>query len=286
MSADRFFTKERYIWQIGALRLLREKACAQYARLHVPHIVDGIQIEFPSVEISLGFRVSVKTRYLEGQSLLSMLYDRQLPRAVAVSAGITALKALHSADVKSAAFSIFGLIFRSIRGPRVFLGEMLGSTVLSPGQRRELQRLIARSAADRGSRNVLVHGDLHASHVIVNLADKSLGLIDLEAMHIGKAATNFAHLWLGFHYVDPLFGQQFYRLYAEQCPDLVDQYFDTDVRAEIALKSYSHISAGRRSGNRDLETKARALLADVLSGASFEGVCSGEGLHGNTEGVH
>jgi len=213
-----------------------------------------------------------------------MLYEQEM-REMALDMGVIALKALHAVDVASAPLGLFSTVYRLVRGPRVALSEMLGSRVLSTDQRRELNRLVASSVVDRGGKKVLLHGDLHASHLIVDIEKRSLGFIDLEAMRIGKAATSFAQLWIGYHFADSLLGQRFYQQYAAQCSDLLDEQFDTDVRTEIALRSYSLMQVGKRSGNQEMEGKARILLAGVLSGASFEGMCLGGVPHGNTESI-
>jgi len=274
MTTGEFFAKRKYVWRIRGLRLLRERACVQYARQAVPCVVDGVHIEFPDTDVSLGLHVAVRSRRLEGRELLPMLYERE-NRQIALDMGITALKALHSADVTAAPFALFSMIYRLVRGSGVALGEMLKSPLLSPNQRSELHRLVVAYVMSKGGRKVLLHGDLHPSNLIVDLGRNSLGFIDLEAMRLGKAATNFAQLWGGFHFAHPLLGQRFYQEYVAQFPELLDEQFDTDVRAELALRSYSHIQAGRRSGNKGLEGKARILLASVLSGASFEDICCG-----------
>ncbi len=284
LTPDTFFTKQRYIWQVSALRLLRERACVQYARQMVPRVVDGFSIEFPETEIDIGLRVAVRSQHLEGRALFSMLYEQELHEA-ALNVGMIALEALHRADVSSAPFGHFSRVYRLARGPKAMLGEMLRSPLLSPNQRRELRHLVAGYMVDRGGRKVLVHGDLQPSHLIVDPERESLGYIDLEAMHIGKAATNLAQLWIGFHFADPSLGQKLYRQFRERAPHLLDEYFDPDVRAEIALRSYSHIRQGRRLGLEEMEGKARFLLGSVLSGTSFEELCLEGTTHGNAKSI-
>jgi aminoglycoside phosphotransferase (APT) family kinase protein len=283
-SPDESFTKERYIWQISALRLLRERACVQYARQVVPRVVDEVSIEFPDTEIDLGLRVAVRSQRLEGRALLPTLYEEE-KHGIALDVGRIALEALHRADVSSAPFGLFSRVYRLVRGPRAMLGEMLHSPLLSLNQRRELRRLVARYMVDGGGRKVLVHGDLQPAHLIFSSARKSLGYIDLEAMHVGKAATNFAQLWIGFHFADPALGQKLYRRFREQSSHLLDECFDADVRAEIALRSYSHIRQGRRQGLEEMEGKARLLLGRVLSGTSFREMCLEGTMDGNAKGI-
>lgn len=272
MSPGEYVTKRRYLWQVNALRLLREKTCAQYARCVVPGVIDGVKIQFPDTEISLGVHVAVRTRRLEGRALFDMLYEPEM-RELALDVGVLALTALHSADVSSAPFALFSRVYPAVRALKVAVAEMLGSPLLSPDQRGALRRLVADYVGDRGGERVLVHGDLHPAHLIVDLAHNSLGFVDLEAMRIGKAATNFAQLWIAYHFAHAELGQRLYQRNAEQFPALVDTSFDTDVRAEMALRSYSHIRDGRRLGKAEMEQKARILLDQVLGGASFEEIC-------------
>jgi hypothetical protein len=213
-----------------------------------------------------------------------MLYQQE-EHSTALDIGIIALESLYSADVTSAPFALYSTIYPMLRGPKVAVRELLGSPFLSAKHRRELKRLVAAYVRNRGGKETLVHGDLQAGHLIVNRTKKSLGFIDLEAMCIGKEATNFAQLWIGYHIADRLLGQRFYRRYAEQFSELLNEQFDADVRAEIALRSYSHIEQGIRLGNKKLEGEARILLASVLSGATFEEICLGEGLVGNAESI-
>jgi hypothetical protein len=274
LAAGEFLTKKRYIWHAGAMRLLRERACAQYARRVTPHVVDGVHIEFPETQISLGIQVIVRSRRIEGEALFELLY-RQETRQCALDLGITALKALHSASVGSAPLSLFGRAYQPIRELKAAVSEVLGSSLLAPEQRRELRRLVLDYNRDHGEKKVLVHGDLQPSHLIVDPSGRSLGFIDLEAMRIGKAATNFAQLWIGYHIADPLLGRSLYERYAGHHPDPLDARFDTDVRAEMALRCHRHVLEGRRLANRTLEEKAHTLLIRVLSGISFEEVCLG-----------
>jgi aminoglycoside phosphotransferase (APT) family kinase protein len=270
--------KRRYIWQISALRLLRERACAEWARQVVPPVVDGVSIEFPQTEVSLGLRVTVRSHYLDGRKLLSMLYERDL-RERALELGLIALEALHGANVTSAPYSTLNRVYRLARRMRAALSPLLDPTFLSSSQKKEWIRLLARHPVPGKGKKVLVHGDLHPSHLIVNPSAGWLGFIDLEAMHAGRPATDFASLWGGFHYADPLFGLEFHRRYVARFSDLLDDRFDSDVRRELALRSHSHINVGMRTGNRDLEAKARRLLGAVLSGASFEQLVSSRGWY-------
>lgn len=264
----RFLRKTRWLWQPSALRLIREKGCVAYAREAVPRVVDGFAIQFPDTQVALGLRVMVRSRHLEGRDLTSLLYQ-EATRDLGLDVGMATLKAFNTADISSRRFTLASLLYRWVRGPKVALREMLGSALLSRAQRQELVRLVTGHITHWSGKQVLVHGDLHAAHVLVDLERRSLGFIDLEAMHIGKATTNFAQLWGGFYYADETLAGRFYQRYREHFPGLLDAQFDTDVRLELALRSYSHIRAGRRQGNRMLEAKARRLLVNALGGACF-----------------
>ena len=274
-APTRFVRKNRWLWQPSALRLIREKGCVAYAREAVPREVDGFTIRFPDTEVTLGLRVTVRSRHLEGRDLISLLYQ-EATRDLGLDVGMATLRAFNTADVSPARFTLASLLYRWVRGPKIVLREMLGSALLSRAQRQEFVRLVRGHISHGSGPQVLVHGDLHASHVLVDLERRSLGFIDLEAMHIGKATTNFAQLWGGFHYADETLGRRFYRRYRERFPGLLDAQFDTDVRLELALRSYSHIKAGRRQGNRELEAEASKLLDNALGGACFNEFGGGE----------
>jgi hypothetical protein len=273
-----FVSKSRYIWDVRALQLLREKAAVQYALKTVPRMVSGVCIEFPETEISLGLRVTVRSRLIEGQNLFPMLYHQET-RGLALDMAMIALEALRRADVTSNPFAFFGQAYGFVRRRKVALGELFGPSLLSSEQRIRLNRLLVHYAkTSESGKKALVHGDLHADNLVVSLPRKSLGFVDLELMHIGKPVTNFAQLWIGFHFADPLLGQRFYQRYARQFPDTLDEQFDASLRAEIALRCYSMIRDGKRSGNIEMEEKSRILLRSVLDDRSFEEVCLSGGI--------
>ena len=233
-------------------------------------MIDGIYIGFPETEVSLGLRVLVRSRRIKGQSLSAMIYDQEM-QGFALDMAMVVLKALSRADVTSEPFVLFGMAYGLIRKLKVTLRERLGASILSPEQRIRLNRLVSSYIKTRdGERKVLVHGDLHASNVMVNCEERSLRFVDLEMMHIGKLATNFAQLWISFYFADPLLGQRFYQRYVNQFSEMLDGHFDSDVRAEVALRCHSMVKEGRKRGNAELEEKSRSLIGNVLDGESFE----------------
>lgn len=262
--------KERAIWNPRSLQLLREKRAAQYAQQAVPQILDGTHISFPKIEVSFGLRVLVKSTRIEGRNLLEMIYDPKT-RDLALDMAMVALKALNVADVSPAPFSLFSRIYGMGRRLKIALGERLGASILSPAQRATLNLLVPSYLKTReGEKKALVHGDLHAGNLLVNWKTNSLGFVDLEMVHIGKPVTNFAQLWISFHFADPSLGQNLYHRYINQSPAMTDGYFDSDCRAEVALRCYSNLREARKNGNTELEEKARILLGNVLNGTSFE----------------
>ena len=210
-------------------------------------MVDGWRIRFPQVRVSLGPCVTVRSGRLPGRSLLQMLYRPELHQQT-IDVGLVVLRAFHDADITSAPFGRFGAWYDRLRGPRVTLSELCGAHVLTPEQRRSFDRLVADYIADRQGRRVLIHGDLQASHLLVDLPAQAVGVIDLEAMRVGKAATSFAQLWEAYLFADPALGQLFCKRYLAAFGDTLDDRFDADVRAELALRCYSHsASAGIRA---------------------------------------
>lgn len=256
------------------MRLLREKSCTQYACQVVPCLVDGVQIQFPEIEISLGLDVTVRSRRIKGRLLLDMLYDPEMS-GTALNMGIVALRALHQANVSSAPPFLSDKTYEVLRGAKIVVSEMLGSTSLTARQRIELWRLVAHHLQNTDGDKVLLHGDLHPSNVIINIESNSLGFIDLEAMRVGTAATNFAPLWGAYHFADPILGQRFYEMYAGHFPSVLDDQFCKAVKAELALRSCLHIREAVRTRKPELENKACQLLALILSGTSFDEICYG-----------
>jgi len=265
-----FATKERGIWDPRSLQLLREKAAVRYALQVVPRMIDGTRISIPEIEVSLGLRVLVRSRRIKGRNLLEMIYDQKM-QGFALDMAIVALKALDGADVTSEPFVLFGKAYGWIRRLKITLSERLGIFVLSPQQRLELNSLVSSYIRTRkGGRKALVHGDLHAGNLVVNCEERSLGFVDLEMMHVGKPVTNFAQLWISFHFADPPLGQRFYQRYVNQFSEILDEHFDADVRAEVALRCHSMVMGAKKSGNAELEKRARILLGSILNDKSFE----------------
>jgi hypothetical protein len=277
MIPGNYITKKRSIWQVNALQLLRERAWAQYASRTVPSEINGVKIEFPQNEVALGWNVVVRSQRLSRQSLFAMLYLEEM-RETALRMGLIALRALHQAEITSTPFGFFGAMYQRSRGMRMRLVELFGSSQFSAKERRTLTRLVDDYVTEHSGQKFLVHGDLQASHIIVNLTKNSLGFIDLEAMRIGKATTNFAQLWQAFYFADPLLGRRFFQGYLALCPGLIDKQFDADVRGELTLRNCRQIRVARQIGNPDMERHAFTLLHQILNGASFEEICLGGDL--------
>ena len=270
MNENDVVTKKRGIWNPRCLQLLREKAAARYALQVTPRVVDETVICFPEIEVSLGLTVSVRSSRIRGRNLLEMIYDPDT-QELALDAAIVALRALDSADVTLGSFLFFGMAYGFVRWLKVAVDERFGISLLSSEQRTRLNRLVSGYVKSRkGERRVLVHGDLHAGNLLLDCEAGSLGFVDLEMNHLGKPVTNFAQLWISFHFADPALGQRFYQRYVGQFPENLDGYFDSDVRAEVALRSYSLVREAEKNGRAEQERKARLLLDHVLSDVSFE----------------
>ena len=156
MTDQRTFIKSRCIWQPGALRLLREPRCIAYARRVVPDSVGGMRIVFPETKIGLGPRISVRSEWLDGSSLLDLLYQPNLGE-LAVDLGLTALGALQGAIVAPhPAFTWFSWMFRLSKGPRLVFRVALDPGGVSRCQMRELGRLFSRYVGARNEHRVLV----------------------------------------------------------------------------------------------------------------------------------
>lgn len=264
-----WFIKRRHLLQPGAWRLLREAACADYARRVVPPSVRAIRILFPQTVVTCGFHISVRTQWIEGDSLLAMLYEPARQQE-ALEIGLVVLEALYTADTSLTHFSAFGTLYRFGKGSAAAMRIMASRRKLSTGETSNFLKLLRSYLESSNKDAVLVHGDLHASHVVVDRTTNTVGLIDLEAMHIGKAATNFAQLWTGYHYADCALGKQFYVSHKDRFPHLMTVAFDRDVRIELALRAYSHVCTARHQGNVRLRHKAECLLHSVLQGLSLE----------------
>ena len=272
MDARDCIVKARDIWDPRCVQLLRERATARYARKVVPRLVDGTCIRFPEIEVSAGLRISVMSRRIRGRNLLEMLYDGET-QELALDSAVTALKALDGADVDPGTFVSFGIAYRLARTLKAILSERSDVFLLSPEQRAELNRLILGYVRPRrGERQVLVHGDLHAGNLVVNSEEGVLGIIDLEMMHLGRPVTNFAQLWISFHFATPELGRIFYCRYIEEHSGTLDECFDRDAQAEVAVRCLSLIREARRSAHVELEKKAHALLGNVLDSGSFKDV--------------
>lgn len=272
MTDAEWLTKKRPLIGTGAWRLMREDVCADYARCAVSSWIRGTRIEFPQTVVTRGLYVSVRTRRIAGETKFSMLSQPD-GYEDAVEMGLIILEALYTAEVASGDFRVFSILYKYGKGPAVALRMLLGSPRLSRDEKRELIRLMKCYLRTADSNRVLAHGDLHTSHIIVNRPGSTLGLVDLEAVHIGKPATNFAQLWIGYHYADRALGVLFYDRHMTRFPNLATDQFDTDVRVETALRAHRQIREAERIRNTELRTKAEILLHGVLQAFSFEEAC-------------
>jgi aminoglycoside phosphotransferase len=266
--------KKRGVWNPRCLQLLREEAAARYALQVTPQVVDGTVICFPEIEVSLGLTVLVRSSRIKGRNLLEMIYDPDT-QELALDAALVALRALDSADVASGFFLLFGMAYGFVRWLKVAVAERFGVSLLSSEQRTRLNCLVSGYVKPRKrERKVLVHGDLHAGNLLLDREAGSLGFVDLEMNHLGRPVTNFGQLWISFHFADPALGQRFYQRYMGQFSEKLDGHFDSDVRAEVALRCYSLVRQAEKSKHAEQERKARLLLEHVLGDVSFEEVVS------------
>lgn len=271
-----FWCKSRGAWHLSAYRLLREPGCVRFARRAVPPIVDGFWIVFPETTATAGVHISVRSDRLRGQPLHDLLYQPKM-YDLALDVGMATLAALYAADVSQNPFTFFNLAYRPLKSLSVLLHEQCRSSpLLVHVQRQELARLVQGYILAPEPHKVLVHGDLQPSHLIVDPETSILGIIDLEALHVGKPAANFGQLFTGYHYADPSLGRMLYQRCRARFPNLFDRQFDDDLRAAVALRCYRHVQMARRQGNAELESKARGLLAAVLAGSSFAEICAEE----------
>lgn len=280
MSATGFAVKRRALWRPDALQLLRERPCAEYASRAVPDMAGGWHIRFPEVKATLGLRVTVHSELLPGQPLIELLYQPER-QEMAIDAGLAVLHALEQADITSLPAAGFSAWYDRLRLPAVALAELGRGSVLTADQRRAFDRLVSGYIAHRRGPRVLMHGDLQATHLLIDAAARSVGIIDLEAMRAGKAATNFAQLWEAYFFADPSLGKRFFTAYRRAAGETMGDRFDADVRAELALRCYSHIRAGQRDGNALMVDLSRTLLTRILHGATFEEISLGNTTNGS-----
>lgn len=268
-----YFCKLRPLWQLDAYRLLREDACVRFARQAVAPTVQGFHIAFPATQVSVGLQVKVISCRMAGQPLIDLLYQPDHDVLV-LDVAMAVLEALCNAVVAGRPFPYFSLAYRLVKGPRIVLQEHLSrSSLLTRTERHELGRLVWRYVTTPNPHRSLVHGDLQPSHLIVDPATATIGLIDLEALHVGNPADNLGQLFTGYHYADAALGRSLYQRCQQRFPDLFDHRFDDDLRTVVALRGYRHVKVAQRGGNTELVLKARSLLAGVLGATSFTEFC-------------
>lgn len=269
MPKEKLLVKDRAIWNPRSLQLLREKSAIRYARKAVPQTVGEINIIFPEIEISLGLHVILRSKRIKGRSLLEMIYD-QREQTTAVEMAMIAISALSRAEITSDPYKLFGKSYRLIRPMKAAFSEYLLSSMLSNEQRIKMSQMVSQYIhIGKNERRVLVHGDFHANNMIIDIESRSVGIVDLEMMHTGKHATNFAQLWVSFHIADPLLGKAFYHKYINQFSAMINEQFGNDVRAEVALRCHSLVRDARKNRHVELERKAHNLLKDVIRTDTF-----------------
>lgn len=269
-------TKSRYIWNPRAWQLLRERPNSRYARSAVPRQVKGVRIEFADSKLSLGLRIRATSTHLTGENLLEMLYCPQ-KRDAALSMALIALQALYEANIHGTPFPLFSCAYRLFRNWKILLREAVGRRILTQEQRATIRGLFAQERRGRNRQRVLVHGDLHATNVLINLAVPSLAFLDLELMHEGSPATDFAPLWLGFYFADPHLGMTFRQQYVETFPDKIDDQFDISFRAEVARRCYAMIRTGQKLCHARMVTLSHTLLENTLTARTWEDIGNMEG---------
>lgn len=267
--------KQRPIWRPGSIRLFREASCAIRARAALASLQQGWQIHVPETRVSVGRYLRLESERLRGEQLIDMFYKPEV-RELCLDLGIVVLSSLQSADIAAFDGLAFDRWYQRLRAARVLAFEASKRALLSRDQRTALGRLVSDYLRHPYTATVLVHGDLQASHIIVDAESRSLGIIDLEVMRVGRPVTNFAQLWEAYYFADRELGRLFYERYLTECGSFVDEYFDADVRAEVALRCHSHLLASDCAELHILKAPADRLLKEVLGGAGLEQICTGQ----------
>jgi hypothetical protein len=272
-TSDDFVQKARWIWTPRAASLLRERHTFDFARSAVPAEVGTFRIEFPETEVRCGLRPIVRSRRMEGETYLQMLYG-SMPWDRMLEIGLVVLEAFERAMLTEGSFDGFSRLYRFVRRRQVSLEEILRPPLLTPAQRVQFSRLTRQYARDTSSHpHALVHGDLSASNILVDNSTSTIGFIDLEMLHTGMAVTNFAQLWVAVYHRSAMLAQEFLRAYRAGRPETSDVLFAANTRAEVALRCYSDLRVGRKTANLAMESHARFLLYEALEDQSLESIC-------------
>lgn len=265
--------KQRSIWNLRAWQLLREQRTSRYAVRKMPQMIRNVHIRIPRSKISVGLRVTSRSEFIAGENMLPLLYDSRT-RGEALSMALIALDAFEGASIGENDFAWFSKLFRLRRSWKMRAIKHSHQLLLSTKEKRALADL--HSAVALVESPSLVHGDLHAGNLIVDFQNRSLGILDLELLHIGHPAINFAQLWIAFFFADPRLGGQLYHAYAQSHPWIAKPPSERVIKAEIVLRCYSMIETGNQKPTKSImKDKSLQLLKAILSVDSFQQLWSG-----------
>ncbi len=252
------------------MQLVRESVTTRYIQGKFPLEIQGIYIYVPISNISLGANITCKSSLASGTSIFNLLYSQD-PNDLknAQQYGLVALQALRSVKKHSLQFYFFGYFYYWYRLIKLIILSRKYALLPQSNQIR-LNRMILTSARRNESQKVLMHGDLHVGNLIVDAYNRRLAIIDTELMGVGKAVTDFAHLWIGYYFAKADLGKSFYTAYKDQNPIEFYDIFDNELRAEIALKCYFMIIKSKEIQNRPLEDLSTSLLKNMIGFGNFE----------------
>jgi len=262
------------LWNLRSWQLLREQSASKYATAKMPREINGIHILIPRVRRDVGFTISSRSEFITGDSMLPLLY-RPHSQLLALRMALTALEAFERATTSPDDFKWFSRFYRWHRERKIRSVEREKYVHLSAIEKKELRSLYSMVGIADGS--TLVHGDLHASNLVIDQSTNSLGILDLELLHIGHPATNFAQLWIAFHFADPILGGRFFYEYAKNHPWITNHLSEQIIKAEIVVRCYSMIEVGFKHQAKSLmRDSSTHLMKATLSGQSFQQLCTGE----------
>ncbi len=270
------FNKTRPYYSLRAWQLIREERASQIAQQALPAQVDDVVIVVPQVKARLtASGVQINAPHFEGWPLMTGLYNAgQSSDAVQMAA--TALQALNLARFDQNPFPIFSCLYWPVRVLKVRLRQASHVRLLSAQDAQRLATLLERPAGGQPRPMSLVHGNLHGGNVIMDAERRSLALVDLEMMHLGDPAADFAALWVTHYIAGPQLAGQFFRATAERLPGLLGGDFLPRAGREILVETYLMVYKGRSGGNQDLEQRSLALLKRLLACEHVEGLLMGE----------
>ena len=272
---NKLFIKTRPLYNLRAYQLLREVFTTRLARRLLPERVGSFDINIPIVKATISTKgIFSSSSWITGEELLIGLYDEN-KREIALKIVLKILQAFYDTKHSIKNRFIFSFIYRPIRVLKVVVFELTHG-ILTKDQKKTIIKLLLKHLITLPKEKVIVHGNLHAENILVNYHDNSLGIIDMEMLHIGSPIIDFAMIWLSIYFLSPQIACNFFHKVKNHLQYLMVDKNLENILVELAIESYLMIIKAKQNHNAELEIKSKSLLLQILTCGDFQSLLVAE----------